>query len=324
MKNNTVNFNALIRADINVTRRSHGKVGDIFEIVKDGDEYIIIVRSNRISAFDHVFEKTIPNKGAVLTGISSFFLSDVQERKIVPTWYVSNPHPQVIIGELATPFKIEVILRQYITGSLWRLYQKGMRKAWGYIFPDGLQDGDKLEEVIITPTTKAKEGHDLDITEEEIISQGFATESEWETIKEYSFKLFDHATRLTKRRGLILVDTKYEFGKLDNGNIVVIDEINTPDSSRYFLQKDYDVSRVEKRSPRSLSKEFFREWLIAQNYQNRPDDVVPIVPDSKIEEISSLYTNLYQQVTGTHFQKYLLSFEDISIEESIINAIEKL
>ncbi|MBP8959981.1 MAG: phosphoribosylaminoimidazolesuccinocarboxamide synthase [Bacteroidales bacterium] len=285
-----------------------GKVRDVYNI---GDELLLMVVTDRISAFDVILPRGIPYKGQVLNQIASKFLDATSD--IVPNWKVAAPDPNVTIGIKCKPYPVEMIVRAYLTGSSWRSYKAGARTICGIPIPDGMRENQKFEKPIITPTTKAEQGtHDQDITAEEIIERGLVPEDEYRLLEKYSIQVFMRGSEIAARQGLILVDTKYEFGKKD-GKIYLIDEINTPDSSRYFYADDYQERFEKGLSPKQLSKEFVREWLMANNFHGKEGEKIPEMTDEFVNEVSERYIELYEKITGEKFIR-----EDISgIEERI-------
>ncbi|MCI5778009.1 MAG: phosphoribosylaminoimidazolesuccinocarboxamide synthase [Bacteroidales bacterium] len=275
----------------------HGKVRDVYNI---NDELLAMVVTDRISAFDVILPKGIPFKGQVLNQIAAKFLDATED--IVPNWKVATPDPMVTIGKKCEPLKVEVIIRGYITGSAWRDYKAGAREICGVKLAEGLRENEKFAQPIITPTTKADEGHDMNISREEIIAQGLVSKEDWEKIEDITRKLFARGTEIAAKRGLILVDTKYEFGKLD-GQIILIDEIHTPDSSRYFYADGYQERFEKGEAQRQLSKEFVRQWLIDNNFMGQKGQTVPEMTDEKVKEISDRYIELYEHITGEKFVK---------------------
>jgi phosphoribosylaminoimidazole-succinocarboxamide synthase len=275
----------------------HGKVRDVYNI---NDSYMVMVVTDRISAFDVVLPKGIPYKGQVLNQIASKFLDATED--IVPNWKIASPDPMVTIGHFATPFKIEMVIRGYLTGHAWREYKEGKRLLCGISLPDGMRENQKFDKPIITPTTKADEGHDEDISREEIISRGLASESDYMLLESYTQKLFARGTEMAAKMGLILVDTKYEFGKKDD-KIYLIDEIHTPDSSRYFYLTGY-MERFENSEPqKQLSKEFVRQWLISNGFQGKEGQHIPEMTPDFVKEVSERYIELYENITGDVFKK---------------------
>lgn len=274
----------------------HGKVRDVYDL---GDR-VIMVATDRISAFDHILPKPIPYKGQVLNQIAQFFLNATHE--LVPNWLLASPDPNVSIGLKADPIKIEMVIRGYLSGHAWRTYKSGERIICGVRMPEGMQENDKFPSPIITPTTKAAEGHDVDIAVEDILKQNIVTPSEWKVLEHYTRVLFDMGSTMANGRGLILVDTKYEFGKIGD-QIILIDEIHTPDSSRYFYLDGYESRQSQNKPQQQLSKEFVREWLIENGFQGLDGQIIPDMPDSFIEEITNRYIQLYEIITGQKFEK---------------------
>ncbi len=274
----------------------HGKVRDVYFL----DDLIVMVATDRISAFDVVLPKGIPFKGQVLNEIAAKFLESTAD--ICPNWKLAVPDPMVTVGLKCEGFRVEMIIRAILTGSAWREYQKGCRELCGVKLPDGMRENERFPEPIITPTTKADEGHDMNISKEEIIRQGLVSKEDYEVIEDYTRKLFARGQKIAADRGLILVDTKYEFGKRD-GKIYLIDEIHTPDSSRYFYADGYE-ERFEKGEPqRQLSKEFVRKWLMDNGFMNEPGQKMPEITDEYAESVSDRYIELYEHITGEKFDK---------------------
>ena len=295
-----------------------GKVRDVYNI---NDEHLVMIVTDRISAFDVVLPKGIPYKGQVLNQIADRFLDASSD--IVPTWKIATPDPNVMVGHNTEPYPIEMVVRGYLTGHAWREYKAGKREICGEPLPEGMKQHQKFERPIITPTTKAHEGHDEDISKDEIIRQGLVSKEEYEMLEDYSLKLFDQGTRMALDKGLILVDTKYEFGKKD-GKIYLIDEVHTPDSSRYFYADGYQ-ERFEKGEPqRQLSKEFVREWLIEQGFQGEEGQQVPEMNDEFIRKVSERYIELFEKITGEKFQYTESQNPEDRIEENIKKQLEKL
>jgi phosphoribosylaminoimidazole-succinocarboxamide synthase len=290
-----------------------GKVRDVYNINND---YLIMVVSDRISAFDVVLPKGIPYKGQVLNQIASKFLDATSD--IVPNWKIASPDPNVTVGHMADPFKVEMVIRGYVTGHAWREYRSGKRALCGVKMVEGLRESDPFPVPIITPTTKAAEGHDEDISREEILASGLVSEEDYHQLEGYTRALYQRGSEMAAEMGLILVDTKYEFGKKE-GKIVLIDEIHTPDSSRYFYADGY-VERQAKGEPqKQLSKEFVRQWLIGNGFQGKEGQKVPHMPDSFVEEVSERYIELFENITGEKFVKADTSH----IEERILNNINE-
>jgi phosphoribosylaminoimidazole-succinocarboxamide synthase len=274
----------------------HGKVRDVYTL----QDKLVIVATDRISAFDHILPKPIPYKGQVLNQIAYHFLRATED--IVPNWLTAVPDPNVSIGHKAIPIKIEMVIRGYLAGHAWREYNKGIRVLCGETMPEGMKQNDKFSIPIVTPTTKAEKGHDLDISREEIISSGLISLEEWKILERFTRLLFKRGTEMAKKQGLILVDTKYEFGKVGN-NIFLIDEIHTPDSSRYFYSDVYEKNQASGQSQRQLSKEFVREWLMDKGFEGKEGQTIPEMPDEFVWEISDRYIELYELITGENFKK---------------------
>ena len=275
----------------------HGKVRDVYDI---DDDLLVMVATDRISAFDVVLPKGIPFKGQVLNQIAARFLDATAD--ICPNWKLATPDPMVTVGLKCEGFKVEMIIRGILTGSAWRDYEKGVREICGVRLPDGMRQNERFPEPIITPTTKADEGHDLNISKEEIIAQGLVSAEDYAQIEDYTRKLFARGQEIAARQGLILVDTKYEFGKRD-GKIYLIDEIHTPDSSRYFYADGYEEKLAKGEPQRQLSKEFVRQWLIEHNFMNEPGQQMPEITDEYAESVSERYIELYEHITGETFSK---------------------
>ncbi len=312
---------SLTRTNFNLPNQKNlyvGKVRDVYNI--DG-KYLVMVVTDRISAFDVVLPRGIPYKGQVLNQIASAFLDATAD--IVPNWKISSPDPMVTIGHFAAPYKVEMVIRGYLTGHAWREYKSGKRTICGVPMPDGMVENQKFPQPIITPTTKADEGHDLDISRDEIISTGLVPEKEYELLEEYTRRLFERGSKIAGEKGLILVDTKYEFGKKD-GKIYLIDEINTPDSSRYFYSEGYEERLKKGEQQRQLSKEFVRQWLIENNFQGKEGQKVPEMTDDLVNQISERYIELYENITGDKFEKATTSNIENRIENNIRKALETL
>jgi phosphoribosylaminoimidazole-succinocarboxamide synthase len=294
-----------------------GKVRDVYNI---NDDYLVMVVSDRISAFDVVLPRGIPYKGQVLNQIASKFLDATSD--IVPNWKIDSPDPNVTVGLLADPFKVEMVIRAYVTGHAWREYRDGKRVLCGVSMAEGLKEHDRFPRPIITPTTKADEGHDEDISREEILSSKLVSEEDYVMLEEYTRALFQRGTEMAAEMGLILVDTKYEFGKKD-GKIVLIDEIHTPDSSRYFYAEGYEERQARGEQQKQLSKEFVRQWLIANGFQGKEGQEIPPMPDAFVEEVSERYIELYESITGEKFVKADTSHIEDRILKNINDFISK-
>ena len=293
-------MSALTRTDFNFKGQKsvyHGKVRDVYNI---NDELLVMVATDRISAFDVILPKGIPFKGQVLNQIAASFLDATSD--IVPNWKLATPDPMVTVGLKCEGFRVEMIIRGYLTGSAWRDYKSGCREICGVKLPEGMRENEKFPTPIITPTTKAEEGHDLNISKEEIIAQGYVSKEDYEQMEKYTYALFQRGTEIAASKGLILVDTKYEFGKKD-GKVYLIDEIHTPDSSRYFYAEGYEEKFAKGEPQKQLSKEFVRQWLIEHNFMNEPGQVMPEITDEYAESVSERYIELYEHIVGEKFVK---------------------
>lgn len=289
-----------------------GKVRDVYNI---DDKYLAMVVSDRISAFDVVLPKGIPFKGQVLNQIAAKFLDATSD--IVPNWKISTPDPMVTVGRCCEPFKVEMVVRGYLAGSSWREYKAGKRTLCGIALPEGMVENQKFPSPIITPTTKADEGHDENISKEEIIAQGLVLKEDYEQLEKYTYALFQRGTEIAAKQGLILVDTKYEFGKVD-GKIYLIDEIHTPDSSRYFYADGYEERLKNGEKQRQLSKEFVREWLMENGFQGKEGQKVPEMTEEFINQVSERYIELYECIVG---EKFVKATEENDIEKRIENNV---
>ena len=275
----------------------HGKVRDVYNI---NDNLMVMVATDRISAFDVVLPKGIPFKGQVLNQIAAKFLDATTD--ICPNWKLATPDPMVTVGLKCEGFRVEMIIRSILTGSAWREYKNGCRELCGVKLPDGMKENERFPEPIITPTTKADEGHDMNISKEEIIAQGLVSAEDYAVMENYTRKIFQRGQEIAAKRGLILVDTKYEFGKRD-GKVYLIDEIHTPDSSRYFYADGYEEKLAKGEPQRQLSKEFVRQWLIENNFMNEPGQVMPEITDEYAESVSDRYIELYEHIVGERFER---------------------
>ncbi len=295
-----------------------GKVRDVYNI---DNRYLAMVASDRISAFDVVMPKPIPYKGQVLNQIAEHFLT--LTKNIVPNWHISSPDPNVTIGHYCQPLRVEMVIRGYLAGHAWREYKLGRRLICGVTMPEGLRENDPFPEPIITPTIKASEGHDEDVSREGIFKLGLATEKDYVVLEDYTRKLFAFGSDYAKQQGLLLVDTKYEFG-IKDGEILLMDEIHTPDSSRYFYAETYEAIQQKDQQQRQLSKEFVRQWLIENNFQGLDGQTAPVFTDEFIELISNRYIELFERITGRKFVKQ--SYENFNerVFTNINNALEKL
>ncbi len=295
-----ITMKALIKTDFHFDKQKsvyHGKVRDVYNI---SDDIIVMIATDRISAFDVILPKGIPFKGQVLNQIAAKFLDATQD--ICPNWKLATPDPMVTVGLKCKGFRVEMIIRSILTGSAWRSYKEGCRELCGIKLPEGMKENQRFDEPIITPTTKADEGHDLNISKKEIIRQGLVDAEDYAVIEDYTRKLFARGQEIAAKQGLILVDTKYEFGKRD-GKIYLIDEIHTPDSSRYFYADGYEEKFEKGESQRQLSKEFIRQWLIEHDFMNEPGQTMPEITDEYAESVSNRYIELYEHITGEKFDK---------------------
>ena len=295
-----------------------GKVRDVYNIA---DKVLVMVVSDRISAFDVVLPKGIPFKGQILNQIAAKFLDATAD--IVPNWKISTPDPMVTLGRRCVPLKLEVIVRGYLAGSAWREYQAGARKLCGVKLPEGMKENDKFPTPIITPTTKADEGHDENISKEEAIAKGIVSREDYELLEKYALALFQRGSEIAAERGLILVDTKYEFGK-DGDKIILIDEIHTPDSSRYFYAEGYEEKQRKGEKQRQLSKEFVREWLMENGFQGKEGQKVPEMTPEIVEKISERYMELYEHITGEKFRRTDTENVLQRIENNVSKALKEL
>ena len=306
-------MNTITQTNFNFSNQTNlykGKVRDVYTINNDK---LVMIASDRISAFDHVLPKGIPYKGQVLNQIASKFLDATSD--IVPNWKEASPDPSVTVGKRCEPFKVEMVIRGYLTGHAWREYRSGKRLLCGVSMPENMVENEKFPSPIITPTTKADVGHDEDITREEILETNLVSEDDYKKLEEYTYALFQRGTEMAKEKGLILVDTKYEFGKDSNGVITLIDEIHTPDSSRYFYSDGYN-DRIKNNLPqKQLSKEFVRQWLIENGFQGKEGQNVPHMSDDYCNEVSERYIELFELITGDNFVK-----EDVS---NVLNRVEE-
>ena len=295
-------MNTINNTDFNFPGQKEVYKGKVREVYNINDEYLVMVASDRLSAFDVIMPRQIPYKGQILNQIAESMLNATKD--IVPNWLLACPDPNVAVGYLAKPFKVEMVIRGYLSGHAWREYRDGKRIICGVAMPDGMKENDKFPEPIITPSTKADDGlHDEDISREDIIAQKIVTAADYEVLEDYTRKLFQRGTELAAQRDLILVDTKYEFGKRNSGEIVLIDEIHTPDSSRYFYADGYQERQDKGALQKQLSKEFVRQWLISKGFQGKEGQGIPDMSDEKIHEISDRYIELFENITGRNFEK---------------------
>ena len=295
-----------------------GKVRDVYNI---NDDYLVMIVSDRISAFDVVLPKGIPYKGQVLNQIAAKFLDATAD--IVPNWKLATPDPMVTVGHFCEPFKVEMVIRGYLTGHAWREYKSGKRSLCGVPMPDGMVENQRFAEPMITPTTKADQGHDEDISREEIIASGLVSEADYLQLEEYTRALFARGTEMAEEMGLILVDTKYEFGKKD-GKIYLIDEIHTPDSSRYFYKEGYQERLEKGEQQRQLSNEFVRQWLIEKGFQGKEGQSIPEMDAAFVTSVSERYIELYEKITGEAFEKASAADVQARIEKNVLSYLNNL
>jgi phosphoribosylaminoimidazole-succinocarboxamide synthase len=306
-------------SNFNFPQQTHfysGKVRDVYSI---GNNLLVMVATNRISAFDVILPRPVPFKGQVLNQIAAYMLHATKD--ICPNWLLSTPAPNVSIGKKCNPFKIEMVVRGNLVGHAWRTYSSGQRILCGAVMPENLKENDYFPTPIITPSTKAEAGHDEDISPKEIIEQGICTETEWQQLSDYALKLFARGKEIAAKQGLILADTKYEFGTL-NGEIVLMDEIHTPDSSRYFYAGGFEERQQKGERQKQLSKEFVREWLIANNFMGKEGQTIPVMSDEWVNTISQRYIELYEKVIGAPFVPQELSDEET--ERIVVTELIKL
>ena len=311
-------MNTLTKTDFTFPNQISKYSGKVREVYKIKNNVLVMISTDRLSAFDVVLPKGIPYKGQILNQIACKMLNATSH--IVPNWLISSPDPNVSIGDACEPFKVEMVVRGYLSGHAARLYKTDKRKICGVTMPDGMRENDKFNYPIITPTTKAENGsHDEDISREEILLNNVVSEEDYTVLEDYSLKLFNEGTRIAKQQGLILVDTKYEFGKNSNNEIILIDEIHTPDSSRYFYLDSYDDLQSSKLPQRQLSKEFVRQWLIGKGFQGKKNQIVPEMSSEYVNGVSERYIELYEKITGLKFVKEELKEIDQRIETNVLN-----
>ena len=291
---------AIVKTNFKFPKQKDEYVGKVRDVYNINDEYLVMLVSDRISAFDVVLPKGIPYKGQILNQIAAKFLDATSD--IVPNWKIATPDPMVTVGHRCEPFKVEMVIRGYLAGSAWREYKAGNRTLCGLPLPEGMVENQKFPTPLVTPTTKAMEGHDENISKEEIISSGLVSKEDYEAIEKYTLALFQRGTEIAGKMGLILVDTKYEFGKKD-GKIYLIDEIHTPDSSRYFYAEGYEERLAKGEKQRQLSKEFVREWLMENGFQGKEGQRVPEMTPEVVNNITDRYIELYEHITGSKFVK---------------------
>ena len=296
-----------------------GKVREVYNI---NDDLLVMIATDRLSAFDVVMPKGIPYKGQILNQIATKFMAQTED--LVPNWLVATPDPNVAVGHLCEPFKVEMVIRGYLSGHAAREYKAGKRTLCGVAMPEGMKENDKFPEPIITPATKAEKGtHDEDVSREDILRRGIVSEEDYAVLEDYTRKLFQRGTEIAASRGLILVDTKYEFGKTKDGKIVLIDEIHTPDSSRYFYAKGYQERQDRGEPQKQLSKEFVRQWLIANGFQGLEGQTMPFMSDDYIETVSERYIELYENIMGEPFVKADVSNIQNRIEENVLRFLNR-
>ena len=313
-------MNTIFKTDFKFPRqisKYEGKVRDVYSLE---DDILVIVASDRISAFDIIMPKPIPFKGQILNQISVDMLKSTED--IIQNWLISSPDPNVSIGKRLKPIKVEMVIRGYLSGHSARLYSSGARSICGVKLPDGLSLNEKFDNPIITPSTKAEYGHDEDISKFDIIKNGILTSDQYEEIEEITFRLFTRGSEIAKKRGLVLVDTKYEFGYDSNNNLYLIDEIHTPDSSRYFYLDTYDENMDKGEAPKQLSKEFFRQWLIQNNFQGKDGQKLPKINDQIVKDVSERYIELYNKITGSKFDNSVSTNTVDQIEENVTKALK--
>ena len=297
--------------------------GKVREVYSTGNDLLVMIATDRLSAFDVILPKQIPFKGQILNQIAAKMLKATED--LVPNWVLGTPDPNVTVGLACETYKVEMVIRGYLTGHAWRTYKTGERLLCGVPLPDGMIENQKFETPIITPSTKADLGsHDEDISREAILERGIVSQKDYEQLEAYTRALFERGTEIAAQRGLILVDTKYEFGKTSKGEIVVIDEIHTPDSSRYFYADGYEAIQAKDQKQKQLSKEFVREWLLANNFQGKEGQEIPEMTASKIEEISNRYIELYEQITGESFVKAPVANVEERIRTNVTNYLNSL
>ena len=311
--------NAITRTDFTFPGLKSTYIGKVRDVYNIDDELLIMVTSDRISAFDVVLPRAIPYKGQVLNQIAAKFLDDTSD--IVPNWKIATPDPMVTVGRLCEPFKVEMVIRGYLSGHAWREYKAGKRSICGIPMPEGMKENDMFPNPIITPTTKASVGHDEDISKEEILKQGLVNTEDYEMLEKYTMAVFERGTQIASGMGLILVDTKYEFGKA-NGEIFLIDEIHTPDSSRYFYKEGYEERQSNGEPQKQLSKEFVREWLMANGFQGKDGQTIPVMDDDFVNLVSERYIELYENITGQKFERADVSNVLARVENNITKFLE--
>jgi phosphoribosylaminoimidazole-succinocarboxamide synthase len=313
--------NAIVQTNYNFPGQKDLYVGKVRDVYNIDDNFLVMIVSDRISAFDVVLPKGIPYKGQVLNQIAEKFLDATSD--IVPNWKIATPDPMVTVGHFCEPFKVEMVIRGYLTGHAWREYKSGKRQICGIPMPDGMVENQKFDQPLLTPTTKATHGHDEDISREEIIKQGLVAEEDYILLEKYTRELFARGTEMAAKMGLILVDTKYEFGKKD-GKIYLIDEIHTPDSSRYFYQEGYNERLQKGEEQRQLSKEFVRQWLIENGFQGKDGQQIPEMNESFVNSVSERYIELFEKITGDKFVKANPADVKGRIEKNVTECLKSL
>jgi phosphoribosylaminoimidazole-succinocarboxamide synthase len=306
--------NAITRTDFTFPGLRDTYIGKVRDVYNIDDELLIMVTSDRISAFDVVLPRAIPYKGQVLNQIAARFLDDTAD--IVPNWKIATPDPMVTVGRRCEPFKVEMVIRGYLSGHAWREYKAGKRSICGVPMPEGMKENDMFPNPLITPTTKAAVGHDEDISKEDILKLGLVSPEDYEMLEKYTMAIFERGTQIAAGMGLILVDTKYEFGKA-NGQIFLIDEIHTPDSSRYFYKEGYNERQARNEPQKQLSKEFVREWLMANGFQGKEGQQVPVMDDAFVHLVSERYIELYENITGQKFERADVTNVPARVENNI-------
>jgi phosphoribosylaminoimidazole-succinocarboxamide synthase len=314
-------MNTLTTTNYNFPNQKSVYRGKVREVYNINDELLVMIATDRISAFDVVLPEGIPYKGQILNQIATRFMQMTED--IVPNWLITTPDPNVAIGHLCTPFKVEMVIRGYLSGHAAREYNAGKRELCGVTLPEGMKENDKFPTPIITPSTKADNGeHDEDISREEILRKGIVSEEDYLILEKYTRALFERGTQIADKQGLILVDTKYEFGKTKDGKIVLIDEIHTPDSSRYFYKEGYEERQQKDEAQKQLSKEFVRQWLIANGFQGKEGQVVPEMSEDYVQSVSERYIELYENILGEAFQKADVSTIEDRIYTNVMNYLK--
>ncbi|MDQ7962126.1 phosphoribosylaminoimidazolesuccinocarboxamide synthase [Flavobacterium lindanitolerans] len=314
--------NTITTTNFNFPKQKSVYRGKVREVYNINDELLVMIATDRLSAFDVVLPKGIPYKGQILNQIATRFMEMTSH--LVPNWLIASPDPNVAVGHLCEPFKVEMVIRGYLSGHAAREYAAGKREICGVAMPDGMKENDKFPEPIITPTTKADNGeHDEDISRAAILEKGIVSEEDYEVLENYTRVLYNKGTQIAADRGLILVDTKYEFGKTKDGKIVLIDEINTPDSSRYFYKEGYEERQERGESQKQLSKEFVRQWLIANGFQGKEGQQIPEMTEEYVESVSERYIELYENILGEQFFKADISNIHERIEKNVLDFLNK-